>query len=89
MVNFIFKVKKEYGFSGIPITADGLSNGRLVGLVSSRDIDFLPDSEKAVLLEKMMTPLEDLVTADTSVTLSEANDLLSKSKKGIHVLCIS
>merc|ERR1712183_6179 len=76
------KVKKEYGFSGIPITADGLSNGRLVGLVSSRDIDFLPDSEKAVLLEKMMTPLEDLVTADTSVTLSEANDLLSKSKKG-------
>ena len=30
----------------------------------------------------MMTPLEDLITADTSVTLSEANDLLSKSKKG-------
>ena len=29
-----------------------------------------------------MTPLEDLITADTSVTLMEANDLLSKSKKG-------
>ena len=57
MVNFIFKVKKEYGFSGIPITADGLSNGRLVGLVSSRDIDFLPDSEKAVLLEKVFLNL--------------------------------
>ena len=30
-----------------------------------------------------MTPRASLITADTSVTLQEANDILSKSKKGM------
>ena len=46
-------MKDKYGFSGIPITEDGLSNGKLIGLVSSRDFDFLPPSQKGTFLEKV------------------------------------
>merc|ERR1739838_205448 len=75
-------MKDKYGFSGIPITEDGLSNGKLIGLVSSRDFDFLPPSQKGTFLEKVMTPLKSLIYAETGITLSEANEMLSQSKKG-------
>jgi len=75
-------VKMKYGFSGVPITEDGLSNGKLVGLVSSRDIDFLPETDQNIFLQEVMTPLDKLIFADVTVTLQEANEILSKSKKG-------
>ncbi|CAK8671433.1 inosine-5'-monophosphate dehydrogenase 2-like isoform X2 [Clavelina lepadiformis] len=81
-VRDVLEVKQRFGFSGIPITDDGLPGGRLVGLVSSRDFDFLKPQDSNTLLEDVMTPREKLITADTSVTLQEANHILSQSKKG-------
>lgn len=44
--------KKKYGFSGIPITANGQMGGKLLGLVTQRDIDFLgPDKNDIQLSE--------------------------------------
>ena len=63
------RIKKEHGFSGIPITEDGTLGSRLVGIVTNRDIDFEKDRAK-LLSEVMMT---DLVTANEGVTLHEAN----------------
>lgn len=72
------RIKARYGFSGIPITADGERGGELVGIVTNRDIEFEPDRTRPV--SEIMT--SDLVTAQAGVTLQEANDLLRRSKKG-------
>ena len=71
-------IKAEYGFSGIPITEDGMLGSKLIGIVTNRDIDFEGNRRKK--LREFMTT--DLVTAQQGVTLSEANRILRQSKKG-------
>lgn len=77
-VSDVDHIKRTYGFSGIPITEDGTLQGRLVGIVTNRDIDFEKDRNRP--LREVMTT--DLVTAPKGVTLSEANKILKESKKG-------
>lgn len=51
--------------------------GKLVGIVTSRDVQFQPQTAR---LTDVMTT--NLVTASEGVTLSDANDILRDSKKG-------
>jgi IMP dehydrogenase len=76
----IDRIRETEGFSGIPITEDGTARGRLVGIVTNRDIDFEPDRERP--LREVMTTRQDLITGSEGVSLSEANDILRVSKKG-------
>lgn len=39
----IFEIKKKKGFAGIPITASGKLGGKLLGIISFRDVDYLPE----------------------------------------------
>ncbi|KAF7282092.1 inosine-5'-monophosphate dehydrogenase-like [Rhynchophorus ferrugineus] len=79
----VFAIKEKHGFCGTPITENGKLGGKLVGIVTSRDIDFLEGANlKTTTLEQIMTKLEDLVTATSDITLTSANSILEKSKKG-------
>jgi len=77
-VHDIDAIKAKHGFSGVPITADGRMGSKLVGIVTTRDIDFIKD--RNTLLKDVMTT--DIVVGPDGCTLEEANEILRKSKKG-------
>ena len=49
----VIEAKKLYGFSGIPVTENGQMGGKLVGLVTQRDIDFLQPEEHQTPIEQV------------------------------------
>ncbi|EGN92332.1 hypothetical protein SERLA73DRAFT_191285 [Serpula lacrymans var. lacrymans S7.3] len=77
LVEDVLDIKARLGFCGIPVTDTGLLGGKLVGIVTSRDVQF--QSPFASLRDVMTT---NLVTAPQGVTLAEANHILRDSKKG-------
>ena len=72
-------LKEEKGHSTIAITHDGSSNGKLLGIVSSRD--WRPSRTSLdTLLSEVMTPFDSLIYGYEGITLSEANDLIWDNK---------
>jgi IMP dehydrogenase len=71
-------IKNRYGFSGVPVTENGKMGGKLLGIVTNRDVDFIQDRNQP--LSGVMTT--NLVTASEGCTLEEANQILRESKKG-------
>lgn len=79
-VREVIAVKKTKGFAGIPITENGKLGGKLLGIVTSRDIDFLSGKDLDSELSKVMST--NLVTGPSNLSLKEASEILQKSKKG-------
>ncbi|XP_036339489.1 LOW QUALITY PROTEIN: inosine-5'-monophosphate dehydrogenase [Rhagoletis pomonella] len=78
-VGDVLEARRKNGFTGYPITANGKLGGRLLGIVTSRDIDFR-ENQPDIKLGTIMTT--ELITAPNSITLPMANAILEKSKKG-------
>ncbi|MBN1396351.1 MAG: IMP dehydrogenase [Pirellulales bacterium] len=68
------EIMDQYNVSGLPITG---GDGRLVGIITRRDLRFLEDWE--VSISEVMTA-ENLVTATGTVTLEEAEKILMAKK---------
>lgn len=83
VVSDVFEVKRDRGFGGIPITDNGKIGGKLLGIVTSRDIDFMTSQDElSKPLSNVMTKGNTLITGSSAITLKEANELLQQSKKG-------
>ena len=75
----VIELKERNGFSTVAVTADGTSNGKLLGIVTSRDYR-VSRMEPDLKVSEFMTPLEKLITAPASTTLKEANDIIWDNK---------
>ena len=71
----LLELKERTGHSTTAVTEDGTAEGKMVGLVTSRDyrISRMSLDEKVC---NFMTPFDKLVYAEDGVTLSEANNIL-------------
>ncbi|MER3537602.1 MAG: IMP dehydrogenase [Thermus sp.] len=69
------RLMREYRIGGLPVVD---LYGKLLGLITNRDIRFEKDLKRPVT--EVMTPLERLVTAPPGTTLEEAEEVLRRHK---------
>ncbi len=65
----------KFRISGVPITDD---NGKLVGIITNRDLKFEENFDRPI--SECMTS-ENLITAPVGITLDEAKKILAKARK--------
>ena len=71
----ILALKEKTGHSTVAVTEDGTANGKLLGIVTSRDYR-VSRMDPSALVSSFMTPLDKLITAPEGTSLKEANDII-------------
>ncbi len=71
----ILALKERSGHSTVAVTDDGTADGKILGIVTSRDYRVSRISMDTKVSD-IMTPFSSMVYANEGVTLSEANDML-------------
>ena len=71
----VLRLLAQTGHSTIGITHDGTPNGKLLGLVTSRDYRISRDARDKKIKD-FMTPFEKLIVGEVGLTLSEANQII-------------
>ena len=71
----VLALREKTGHSTMAVTEDGSPNGKLLGIVTSRDYR-LSRTARDTKVEEFMTPFEKLVVGNENTTLPEANDLI-------------
>jgi IMP dehydrogenase len=71
------ELMRRYRISGVPITDDGSKEGRLVGILTNRDLRFETNVDRAV--SEVMTK-ERLFTVPVGTTLDQAREILHHAK---------
>ncbi len=75
----VIDIKNRTGFSTIGITHDGTSDGKLLGMVTSRDYRPSRDSLDNKIKD-FMTPFSKLITGSYGISLEEANNIIWENK---------
>ena len=78
----ILALKQKTGHSTVAITDDGTANGKLVGLVTSRDYR-ISRMEPTTPINSFMKPFNELIYGHEGITLSEANNMLWDHKLNV------
>src|SRR6267142_570673 len=68
---------QKYSISGVPITEDGSKEGRLVGILTNRDLRFETNTNRPIA--EVMTR-ESLITVPVGTTLDAAREILHRHK---------
>ena len=71
----VVALKARTGHSTVAVTEDGTPEGRLVGIVTSRDYR-VSRMDPSTKVRSFMTPFDKLVWAPEGTTLKEANDII-------------
>jgi IMP dehydrogenase len=71
------ELMKKYRISGVPITADGNKEGKLVGILTNRDLRFETNTGRPI--SAIMTR-ENLITVPVGTTLDQAEQILHQHK---------
>jgi IMP dehydrogenase len=71
------ELMKKYRISGVPITDDGSKEGRLVGILTNRDLRFETNVNRPI--SEVMTH-EELITVPVGTTLEDAREILHRHK---------
>ncbi len=75
----VLELKQKTGHSTVAITEDGTANGKLLGIVASRDYR-LSRMSLDLKVTEFMTPLDKLVTASADTSLHDCNDIIWEKK---------
>lgn len=75
----ILEIKERTGHSTVPVTHDGSPQGKLLGIVTSRDYR-VSRLDPNTPVRDFMTSMPDLITGQEGITLSEANDIIWDNK---------
>ena len=75
----VLVLKEKNGHSTVAVTSDATANGKLLGIVTSRDYR-VSRMEKTLKVREFMTPLDKLIVADEDTTLKLANDIIWNHK---------
>ena len=72
-------LKEKTGHSTVAVTEDGTPDGKLLGIITSRDYR-VSRMDPATPVSTFMTPVDKLICAKEGVSLAEANDILWDNK---------
>lgn len=75
----VLELRKKTGHSTMAVTDDGSPNGKLLGIVTSRDYR-LSRTPRDAKVADFMTPFEQLIVGKENTTLPEANDIIWDNK---------
>lgn len=78
-MNELIKLVETTGHSTVAVTDDGTSNGKLVGMITSRDYRLSRISGNE-LVKEFMTGFDKLVYGYDGITLKECNDMIWDNK---------
>lgn len=75
----ILDLKEKTGHSTVAVTDNGTPEGKLVGIVTSRDYR-VSRMDKATKVSEFMTPIENVIYAKEGTSLKEANNIIWDNK---------